>query len=484
MPQRLGPYRLLKLLARGGMAEVWLARKTASFGASQTAVIKRVLPEQAQNREFATAFIDEARLSSRLVHPNIVRVLDVGEHEGLPFIALEPVDGIDLERLLNALAVQQRRLPVPLAVRIAVQVLRALAYAHTLTDESGASLDVVHRDVSPPNILIDRNGVVKLSDFGIAKAKGRLTRTRVGLLKGKAPYLSPEQSRAQQLDGRSDLFSLGAVLWECLTGQRLFDGDSDLAVIEQVRAAVVTPPSHHRAEVDSALDRIVGRLLAAKPDDRYPDAAAVAADLGKTAAFAAARAEALAGLVQDAAPESFAGLRMPTTAWEVRAARRRWAWPAAVAVLVLAGVALWRWSAESPWRFPTMLPEVSLAGATLIVHPQQRGLVAYWDGKALGVTPVAERFAPDGKTHTLALLGPGRVGAARNVTFEHARTIGSQAAPPVVAGVVTMPDETWSIGGDTWDAGERVFLPAGLHEVRDAAGKRRWLPVLPSGLTP
>ena len=275
----LGRYRLLRRIAAGGMAEVYLAMRQQPHGVTGQCIVKRILPGLAEREEFARAFIDEARIGAQLAHPNLVSILEFDEIDGTLFLALEYVDGPDLGALLEALARQGTRMPVGVACAVLAQLLRGLAHAHNATDPQGRSLCIVHRDVNPPNILLSRSGAVKLSDFGIAHAASRLTTTRFGLLKGKAPYMSPEQADGRVPDGRSDLFACGAVLYEMLVGGRLFVGNNEMEVLRQVREAEIHPPSRFRDEIDPELDRLCVTALARRPKDRFSSAEAFGEDL-------------------------------------------------------------------------------------------------------------------------------------------------------------------------------------------------------------
>jgi len=279
-PDRFGAYEILERIAAGGMAELYKARRSGVEGFQKIVAIKKILPHLADNEEFITMFADEAKLAAQLNHPNIVHIFDLGKVEGGGyFIAMEYVDGRDLRSLLNAAQETGVPLPSPLAVYVASKVAAALDYAHRRKDADGRDLNIVHRDVSPQNILISYEGDIKLCDFGIAKAASKASTTQSGALKGKVQYMSPEQAWGRPIDRRSDLFSLGSVLFEMLTGQKLFRGDSDLTVLEKVRAAQVGPPSAVNPEVTKNLDAVVMRALAREPDDRYSNASDMLRDL-------------------------------------------------------------------------------------------------------------------------------------------------------------------------------------------------------------
>ncbi len=254
------------------MAEVYLARAEGEAGFSKEVAVKRILPSATSEAAATAMLIEEARLATRLNHANIVQVLDLGRAGDRYFIVMEYVDGADLASVLELAGQRGRRLPSALAGHLVCELLAALRFAHGCRDERGRPLGLVHRDVSPPNILLSRAGEVKLADFGIAKARDRSLLTEAGVVRGKAGYMSPEQAAGGQLDARSDLFSLGVVLHELLTGRRLFAGDDPVAVLQQVRAARVAPPSRCAPQAPAALDAVVLRALAREPGARFGDA--------------------------------------------------------------------------------------------------------------------------------------------------------------------------------------------------------------------
>ncbi|HEX9303365.1 MAG TPA: TonB family protein [Thermoanaerobaculia bacterium] len=279
-PDRFGQYEVLEKIASGGMAELFRARRTGVEGFQKIVAIKKILPHIADNDEFITMFADEAKLAAQLNHPNIVHIYDLGKIQaGGYFIAMEYVEGTDLKTILRAGREVDLPLPVSLAAYVAGKVASALDYAHRRRDGKGEELHIVHRDVSPQNILISHEGEIKLCDFGIAKADRKVSQTESGSLKGKLQYMSPEQAWGKPIDHRSDLFSLGAVLHEMLTGERLFRGDSDLVVLELVRKAEVEPPSRVNPDVPSALDAVVLKALAREPENRYATGSEMLRDL-------------------------------------------------------------------------------------------------------------------------------------------------------------------------------------------------------------
>jgi len=278
--ERLGKYEILRELATGGMATIYLARVSGTAGFEKLVVLKCILPQLARDKSFLTMFLDEARLAATLRHANIAEVIDVGYEGSTYFFAMEYVHGQNARAL--RIAAKQRALGIPLEVTLAIVTgtAAALAYAHARTGPDGLPLGLVHRDVSPSNVLVGYEGAVKLVDFGIARATMRRgARTRTGMRKGKAPYMSPEQCRGQPLDGRSDLFSLGTMLYELTTGQRPFQGLSDFDVMDAIVHSQPDPPSSMIPTYPPDLEAIVLRMLATARENRYQTAANVVDDL-------------------------------------------------------------------------------------------------------------------------------------------------------------------------------------------------------------
>jgi serine/threonine protein kinase len=255
----IGRYVVKKRLAEGGMAEVYLAEAIGPEGFAKDVVIKVVRSFLASDQQFIDMFIAEARLSSRLNHANVVQIFDFGKHDDSYFIAMEYVRGASLFDLRKRC--RERGVPFPptLVAEIGAQVARGLQYAHGLSDK-GKPLAIVHRDVTPHNVLLSFDGAVKLTDFGIAKAS--TSHTAPGILKGKFAYMSPEQARGELVDARTDLFALGIVLWEMLTGGRLFDGDSEMAVLRAVQESLIAPPDRLNPDIPHELSEIVLKALA------------------------------------------------------------------------------------------------------------------------------------------------------------------------------------------------------------------------------
>jgi len=265
-------YHLLEKLESGGMAEVFLGEATSVQGFKKRVAIKRVLPHLASHTNFIGMFLDEARLGARLTHANIVSVFDIGKSDNSFFIVMEFVDGTNLKKIMETLRVKGEPFPLKDVIYIAMETCRGLSYAHELVDDEGHPVDLVHRDVSPPNILISKRGEVKVTDFGLAKARTQLERTDPGVVKGKFSYLSPEVATGQDVDARADIFALGVCLWEMLAGRRLFLGDTDYETVQAVSNADVPSLVGVHPEVDPQIEGLLLKALARNPDDRFPTA--------------------------------------------------------------------------------------------------------------------------------------------------------------------------------------------------------------------
>jgi eukaryotic-like serine/threonine-protein kinase len=303
LPADFGRYKLLRRLAVGGMAEVFLARSTGAFRLKKLLVIKQIHPAFAQNAHFVSQFIDEAKIALSLNHPNIVQVFDFGKVDDCYFLAMEHVAGVDLLDLLRACDKQSRRIPFGMAAYIGQQIATALDYAHRKTDEFGQPLQIVHRDVSPQNIIVSYEGSVKLLDFGIAKARDS-AEEKGGTIKGKYAYMSPEQASGKSLDHRSDLFSLGILLYELSLAKPLFSGKRGPAALGLVREAKIPNPQTVDGDYPPQLASIVMRALSLNVDDRYHEARDLQRDLGHflLGIRELQGPEELAALVNDVAP--------------------------------------------------------------------------------------------------------------------------------------------------------------------------------------
>jgi serine/threonine protein kinase len=281
LPNRLGQYELLSHLATGGMAEIYLARQTGIGGFQKQVVVKRILPQLTARKEFVEMFFDEARLAAQLKHPNIVEIYDLGQEGEDYFIAMEYLKGQTLRETVVESIKRGSPLPPVIAAFVVSQVCDGLAYAHDFADESGGSLGIVHRDVSPNNIVLTYSGGVKLVDFGVAKTRVQMHRTEAGVLRGKLSYMSPEQCLGRPLDARADLFSAGVVLWELLAQRRLFRRNSEQKTIEAVLSAHIPLVKEYRHGVPMELDSIARRAMERSVESRYQSAAEMATEVRK-----------------------------------------------------------------------------------------------------------------------------------------------------------------------------------------------------------
>jgi len=270
--RQLGRYEILTQLASGGMASVYIARAQGVAGFERLVAIKVLHPHLAYEQEFISMFLDEARLAARIRHMNVVPTLDISDSPGDGyFLVMEYIEGNHLGALLGQAAKQGERLPRPFVCRVLVDTLQGLGAAHRLDDENGKPLKLVHRDVSPHNILVGTDGIARLTDFGVAKADVRMASTRVGQFKGKLSYMAPEQASTSETDQRSDLFSVGIILWESLTGRRLFKGDTNAATLNKLLNDTVVKPSSVWSELEP-YDEVVMKALSRNPDHRFQDA--------------------------------------------------------------------------------------------------------------------------------------------------------------------------------------------------------------------
>ncbi len=276
--ERFGKYEILRRIAVGGMAEIYLARAVGIEGFEKLVVLKRILPQYADNEEFVHMFLDEARVAATLHHSNVVQVYDIGAVDNQYFLSMEFLHGQDGRQLMKACATRHTPLPRQNALAITIGVCAGLHYAHERVVD-GRPLDLVHRDVSPQNVFITYDGGVKLLDFGIARASSRLTETRGGTLKGKIAYMSPEQCGGYPLDRRSDIFAAAIILWEMTTGRRLFTGSSDFEILRKVKEDDAPSPSSVVPDYPPELERIVMKGLARDRDRRYATAEEMQIDL-------------------------------------------------------------------------------------------------------------------------------------------------------------------------------------------------------------
>jgi serine/threonine-protein kinase len=281
--EEFGSYVVLEQLGVGGMASVHVAESRSMGGFRKRVALKRLLPHVAENPELVRSFLDEARLNTYLKHPNIAQIYDFGKVGDVYFMAMELVNGPTLNQLARQCDSTVGIIPFPITMNILIQVLDALDHAHNLRDEKGKPLGIIHRDVSPPNIVISNQGTVKLIDFGIAKAALSSVQTQVGTVKGKFSYMAPEYLR-EKLDHRVDLWAVGVIAHELLANQRLFDADDDFKVIEKVRSLEIEPPSTFNEDVPPDLDAVVMTALQRDPTHRWQAAAAMRTALANAAA--------------------------------------------------------------------------------------------------------------------------------------------------------------------------------------------------------
>ncbi|MCU0242491.1 MAG: serine/threonine protein kinase [Vicinamibacteria bacterium] len=276
-----GPYQLMEKIAAGGMAEVFRAKRTGVEGFEKVVAVKRILSHLSNNPEFVDMFINEAKIVASLSHPNIVQIFDLGKIEKTYYIAMEFVHGRDLRTILKHARERGMKLPLDLSILLVKSVCLALEYAYRIKDQEGRAMRIVHRDISPQNILISFEGEIKLTDFGIAKAATKARSTDSGALRGKLLYMSPEQAWGRPMDQRSDLFSLGLVFYEMVTDKRPFLGSSESNVLEMVRQCLITPPTTFNPRIPEKLERVIMKTLARAPEERYQDTAEMSKDLDR-----------------------------------------------------------------------------------------------------------------------------------------------------------------------------------------------------------
>ncbi len=271
-PIRFGKYTLIDRIAVGGMAEIFLARQAGLEGFEKTIVIKRIRPHLSKQPNFVKMFLNEAKLAAQLNHPNIVQIYDLGRIGESYFIAMEYIFGRDMRRIIPKADALGIPFPMVYALKIASSVCEGLYYAHARTDMYGNALNIVHRDVTPENIFVSFDGTVKVLDFGIAKAANQIEQTRAGEIKGKLSYMSPEQCMGKPLDNRSDIFSMGVVLYEWLTGFKLFTGDSEVAILKSITEGKIYAPSYFKADIPEGVEAILMKALEKDRERRYQTA--------------------------------------------------------------------------------------------------------------------------------------------------------------------------------------------------------------------
>ncbi len=304
---RFGAYLLTDCIGQGGMAVVYRAKREGWSGFEKTVVIKAMLPALAAHREHVDRFIAEAKIQAQLSHPGIVQVHDFGVFQGTPYLVMEHLSGVNLSQLLNALAQARRRMPVAVALVIGTQMCHALGYAHAFRDSTGARRQIIHSDVSPSNVMVCRDGSVKLLDFGVAKVIDACDYDMSQTVQGKFPYMSPEQVNRLPVDRRADVFAAGIVMHELLAGRRLFAARDELETLRRVNACEVAPPSVYNIADSVGLDAVVLKALARDPADRFESGDDMAAALMQVERVAGGR-QRVADFVAKLFPSTFAAL--------------------------------------------------------------------------------------------------------------------------------------------------------------------------------
>jgi len=269
---RFGKYTLINRIAVGGMAEIFLARQEGVEGFEKTICIKRIRPHLSSQVSFVRMFLNEAKLAAQLNHPNIVQIFDLGRIGESYFIAMEFISGRDMSRCIPKAEKVGIHFPLVYALKVVTSVCEGLYFAHNRTDAYGKPLNIVHRDITPENVMVSFNGTVKVLDFGIAKATSQLEQTRAGEIKGKLSYMSPEQCMGKPLDHRSDIFSLGVVAYEWVTGYKLFTGENEMAILKSIIDGKIYPPSYFKEDVPEPVERILMKALEKDREKRYQSA--------------------------------------------------------------------------------------------------------------------------------------------------------------------------------------------------------------------
>jgi serine/threonine protein kinase len=512
--EHLGKYVLVGELAKGGMAELFLALHKGPEGFLKVVVVKRVLPHLTQNAEFVQMFADEARLAARLEHANIVRTWEFGASQGNYFTVMEYLAGEDLANVLRRLAESQQVLSIPAACTIALEIGKALHFAHELTDTAGRPLGLVHRDVNPSNVIITYSGDVKLIDFGVAKTTVNVSKTIAGSVKGKLAYMAPEQIIARGFDRRADIFSLGVVLWETLAVTPLFGRDGDAATMYAIMNDPIALVSTYRPDVPPALDAIVSKALSRTPADRYETVSELMEELeeflatqpGLDSRYLPSTMETLFGwtradakraiqrgqalkrnisLVMKLRSDVHAGLAAQlqralaadgaedARSFEPPTGRPRSFLIAISAVLLLAiGGGLLYVATRGSGGAQTQVQRQATAIIQLDSRPS--GAAVFLDGEPTGyVTPATLKDVLPGElTIRVELAGhtpaEAKLTAVAGKTTEQVITLEPQQGRLVIAGLSA--DATIVIDGTSYPAGEAVPLNVGSHDVAIVVG--------------
>jgi serine/threonine-protein kinase len=416
-PERLGRYEVLLPIASGGMATVYLARATGIAGFEREVALKLTHAHLRDEPGFVTALIDEARFAGRIRHPNVVSVLDVAESPEGVFIVMDYVEGDSLAGMARALQKRGERIPIEISLRILDEMLAGLHAAHELTDANGAPLELVHRDVTPHNVLVGIDGVSRLTDFGVARATRRLTKTSTGLVKGKIAYMSPEQARGAELDRTCDVWAAGIVAWELFSGTRVHDGLNDAALLYKIVREAPMPLRHVRADIPRELDRVVGRALSLDPLARFASAdefAQALSEAARNAYIAPADSRAIKSFVQPLCADRLASrARKVARIASARAQRRRERGPVPAVVPFRQGEEGEFNDTTTPYESRDSLPPESTqsvsnaAGATVWDGPQgsaPRGTVT--TGVEIGGSGGFRSAAVRPRTWLLAAIAP------------------------------------------------------------------------------
>jgi serine/threonine-protein kinase len=489
----LDKYELLALLARGGMAEILLARQQG-VGFSRLVVIKRILPHLAEDPALVAMFLEEAQHAALITHPNVVQIHDVGHHEGSHYIAMELIRGPTVEEMNRAARRRARLLPLAVAAEIVVQACEGLHAAHELCDERGRHLGLVHRDVSPHNLMVTEAGVVKLVDFGIAKVRTTAMRTESGRIRGKGPYMAPEQTLGRALDRRADIFSLGTTFYELLVGVALFDRDTVFNTLKAINEDVIPPPSSVRLDVPEWIDAVVMRSLERDPELRYESAAEMGEELRlvreqhglegsphllvthlgtECADLLALQAETIRTASE--LPHGPGPLpRLPgfdmTTSQVGPAARGRRLWPAIAALCVAiacgAGIVLWAVFRGAPSAPDRSGPAVVLGVAPVFNREQARKevrpLLDYLERK------VGRRFKLRVPRDYESLRSGLGLGAFDLAVLNHLQFLLARRETP---GIVSLATQTYE-RSSSYRSEIVVRDNAGIQKVADLAGRR------------
>jgi serine/threonine-protein kinase len=527
--ETFGKYRLIGIISTGGMGELYLALQAGLEGFTRVVALKRMLPHLESSEDFVRMFLDEARLAARLDHQNIIRIYELGEFGGRYFTAMEYLPGEDLAKVLEAISEQKAEVPSDIAATLMQAAADGLHFAHELTDAEGTSLKLVHRDVSPQNIVVTYYGGVKVVDFGIAKAADNLSATRAGTFKGKLGYVSPEQlNDAGSIDRRSDIFCLGIIMWELLAGRRLFARKNEMDTIMAIREGKVPPLEEIRPDIDPMLPPIVMKALAQDPNERHQTAEQLRVDLesylssrpwrpttreladwlekvfGSERALAKQaiargtnlrsaisqvmktlpplRTRATVTLEKTGAPSSIAdtwaapvGKPQPS-GWK-RLVRSLPFWAALASVGAVVGVyVMWNSPEVEAAAVAGAEDETPVATATLKIDSEPPGASIFLHGEPTGrVTPASISGLTPGKPIDIRLEKSGYASVTDSVLFQPGETV--ERRPKLVASVghvrlVGLPrDASLQIDGEPVPAKDSLDVPRGRHEFRILWGK-------------